>query len=47
VEQSPLRQKLTRQRFPLAEDGFVPVPEEPGLGVDLDEEIVEKYLVRG
>jgi L-alanine-DL-glutamate epimerase-like enolase superfamily enzyme len=47
VEQSPLRQKLTRQSFPLAEDGFVPVPEEPGLGVELNEEIVEKYLVKG
>jgi L-alanine-DL-glutamate epimerase-like enolase superfamily enzyme len=45
VEEGPLRQKLTRQTFPLAEDGFVAVPEEPGLGVDLAEEIVEKYLV--
>jgi L-alanine-DL-glutamate epimerase-like enolase superfamily enzyme len=46
VEQSPLRQRLTHQHFPLAEDGFVPVPEEPGLGVDLDEKIMEKYLVK-
>jgi L-alanine-DL-glutamate epimerase-like enolase superfamily enzyme len=45
VEQSALRQTLTRQRFPI-EDGFVTVPEEPGLGVELDEEVVEKYLVR-
>lgn len=47
VEEGPLRQKLTRQTFPLDADGFVPVPEDPGLGVDLDEEILEKYLVRG
>ena len=46
VEEGPLRQKLTRQTFPLADDGFVPVPEEPGLGVELDETILEKYLVR-
>lgn len=45
VEQSPLRQTLTHQRFPI-EDGFVAVPEEPGLGVELDEEVIEKYLVR-
>ena len=46
VEESPLRLNLTHQRFPL-QDGYVSVPEEPGLGVDLDEEVVEKYLVRG
>jgi L-alanine-DL-glutamate epimerase-like enolase superfamily enzyme len=45
VEQSPLRQTLTRQQFPV-EDGYVAVPEEPGLGVELDEAVVEKFLVR-
>jgi L-rhamnonate dehydratase len=45
VEQSPLRQTLTRQTFPV-QGGLVAVPEEPGLGVDLDEAVVEKYLVR-
>ena len=45
VEQSALRQTLTRQRFPVV-DGFVHVPEEPGLGVDLDEAVVEQFLVR-
>ena len=45
VEESPLRQTLTRQHFPV-QDGWVAVPEEPGLGVDLDEAVVEKYLVR-
>jgi L-alanine-DL-glutamate epimerase-like enolase superfamily enzyme len=45
VEQSPLRQRLTRQEFPV-KDGFVAVPEEPGLGVTLNEEILEKYLVK-
>src|SRR5258708_18755741 len=43
VEQSPLRQTLTRQRFPV-QAGLVDVPEEPGLGVELDEAVVEKYL---
>lgn len=45
VEEGPLRQKLTPETFPVV-DGFVRVPEEPGLGVSLDREIVERYLVR-
>jgi L-alanine-DL-glutamate epimerase-like enolase superfamily enzyme len=44
VEQGALRQTLTKQRFPVV-DGVINVPEEPGLGVDLDEKVVEKYRV--
>jgi L-alanine-DL-glutamate epimerase-like enolase superfamily enzyme len=44
VEQGALRQRLTRQRFPVA-DGEISVPEEPGLGIELDEEIVSRYRV--
>jgi L-rhamnonate dehydratase len=44
VEDSPLLNTLTRERFPLV-DGFVGVPQEPGLGVTLDEKVVEKYRV--
>lgn len=44
VEQGALRQTLTKQRFPVV-DGEICVPEEPGLGVDLDEKVVEKYRV--
>ncbi|MBY0523139.1 MAG: mandelate racemase/muconate lactonizing enzyme family protein [Gemmataceae bacterium] len=45
VEQGALRQTLTKQRFPVV-DGEIGVPEEPGLGVDLHESIVEKYRVK-
>jgi L-alanine-DL-glutamate epimerase-like enolase superfamily enzyme len=45
VEQGALRQSLTKQRFPVV-DGDISVPEEPGLGVELDEAAVEKYRVR-
>ncbi len=45
VEQGPLRQTLTRQKFPVS-DGDISVPEEPGLGVELDDAVVEKYRVR-
>jgi L-alanine-DL-glutamate epimerase-like enolase superfamily enzyme len=44
VEQGALRQTLTRQRFPVV-DGDIVVPEEPGLGVDLDESVVERFRV--
>ncbi len=44
VEQGALRQALTKQRFPVV-DGQIGVPEEPGLGVELDEKVVEKYRV--
>jgi L-alanine-DL-glutamate epimerase-like enolase superfamily enzyme len=44
VEQGALRQLLTRQRFPVVE-GEIVIPEEPGLGVDLDEEVVARYRV--
>ncbi len=44
VEQSALRQTLTRQHFPVV-DGYVAVPQEPGLGVELDEEVVARYRV--
>ena len=44
VEQGALRQHLTRQRFPVIE-GKITVPEEPGLGVELDETVAEKYRV--
>lgn len=45
VEQGDLRRHLTKQAFPVI-DGEISVPEEPGLGIDLNEEIVAKYRVR-
>jgi L-alanine-DL-glutamate epimerase-like enolase superfamily enzyme len=44
VEPGALRQTLTRQRFPVV-DGDIRVPEEPGLGVELDDEVVARYRV--
>ena len=44
VEQGALRQHLTRQRFPVI-DGEISVPEEPGLGVEFNEEVVARYRV--
>jgi L-alanine-DL-glutamate epimerase-like enolase superfamily enzyme len=45
VEESPLRQQLARNPIRVV-DGFAGVPEGPGLGVELDESVVERYAVR-
>jgi len=44
VEQGALRKSLTKQSFPVV-DGNISVPEEPGLGIELDEKIVAKYRI--
>ena len=44
VEETPIRTQLTQQDIKSV-DGFVTVPEEPGLGVELNEEVVNKYRV--
>jgi len=43
-EQTTLRDELTRQRF-VAHDGFVDIPTEPGLGMDLNEDALNAYAV--
>jgi L-alanine-DL-glutamate epimerase-like enolase superfamily enzyme len=45
VEQGALRQGLTRQKYPVL-GGEIAVPEEPGLGVELNDEVVARYRVR-
>jgi L-alanine-DL-glutamate epimerase-like enolase superfamily enzyme len=44
VYDSPLRNELTRPE-PVLEDGSVPLPDGPGLGIELVEEAVERYRV--
>jgi L-alanine-DL-glutamate epimerase-like enolase superfamily enzyme len=39
-----LRNLITKQKI-LAKDGFLQIPEEPGLGLDLNEEMISKYRV--
>ena len=46
VEDTPLRWDVTKQKMEIDVDGFVHVPEGPGLGVDLDEETIERYRVK-
>jgi len=44
VEETPIRQDLTRQKLKVV-DGYIEVPEEPGLGIELDEKVIERYRV--
>jgi L-alanine-DL-glutamate epimerase-like enolase superfamily enzyme len=44
VEQNDLRRHLTVQDFPV-KDGDVVCPEGPGLGIELNEAIVDRYRV--
>jgi L-rhamnonate dehydratase len=45
VEDSPLRHDLTEERFQAEADGYITVPDRPGLGVTLQEECVREFLV--
>lgn len=42
VEDSPLRWDIVKEDFE-AKDGFVSVPDKPGLGVTLDRKVIDKY----
>lgn len=46
VEETPLRWDVTKQKMEIDSDGFVHVPEGPGLGIDLNEETIERYGVK-
>ena len=43
-EETTLRDHLTRQSF-VARDGYVTVPDEPGLGIELNEDEIHKFRV--
>jgi L-alanine-DL-glutamate epimerase-like enolase superfamily enzyme len=44
VADTPINRSLTRQQFPLR-DGWVAVPDAPGLGVDLDPDLLARLAV--
>ena len=47
VADTPINTSLTVQRLPVEADGFVAVPTAPGLGVDLDEDVLESLRIDG
>jgi L-rhamnonate dehydratase len=44
---SPLKKFLTKEKFEVNSKGLVEIPEKPGLGITLDESVVEKYRYEG
>jgi L-alanine-DL-glutamate epimerase-like enolase superfamily enzyme len=44
VSESPLRRELVHSKIEL-KDGVATIPQEPGLGIELNEEIVKRYRV--
>jgi L-alanine-DL-glutamate epimerase-like enolase superfamily enzyme len=45
VAGTPINTGLTRERLPIDAEGYVAVPTEPGLGVSLDEDVLETLRV--
>ena len=45
MSDSPLRHRLTRERFQL-ENGYLAAPDGPGLGVTVDEAVLEEFLMK-
>ncbi len=45
VADTPINQTLVKERMPVDADGFIAVPTGPGLGVELDEDVLERYRV--
>ncbi|MCC6367502.1 MAG: mandelate racemase/muconate lactonizing enzyme family protein [Bryobacterales bacterium] len=43
-EETNLRETITRQKL-RAKDGYLDIPQDPGLGIDLDEDAIERYRV--
>jgi L-alanine-DL-glutamate epimerase-like enolase superfamily enzyme len=40
-----LRRELAHEELELRKDGTIPLPAKPGLGVEIDWDVVEKYTV--
>lgn len=45
VYENPFRDELTSFKFTV-KDGYIDLPTKPGLGIDIDEDVIKKYLVK-
>lgn len=45
VAETPINQTLTKEKLPLEDGGYIRIPTAPGIGVTLDDEVVERYRV--
>jgi L-rhamnonate dehydratase len=46
IADTPINQTLTHERLPIDADGMLTVPTAPGIGVTLDDEVVERFRVQ-
>jgi D-galactarolactone cycloisomerase len=44
---NPFREELIPRPFKINSQGYVEIPTGPGLGIEIDEAVVRKYLVKG
>jgi L-rhamnonate dehydratase len=45
VADTPINQTLVKEKMPVDADGYIAVPTGPGLGIELDEDVLERYRV--
>jgi L-rhamnonate dehydratase len=45
IADTPINQTLVKERMPVDGDGYVAVPTGPGLGIEIDEDVLERYRV--
>jgi L-rhamnonate dehydratase len=45
IADTPINQTLVKERMPLDADGYVAVPTGPGLGIEIDEDVLERYRI--
>jgi D-galactarolactone cycloisomerase len=44
--ENPFREELSPKPFQIDSQGFVEIPTGPGLGIEINEEVIRKYLVK-
>ena len=44
--ENPFREELSPKPFQINSQGFVEIPTKPGLGIEVNEEVVRKYLIK-
>lgn len=45
-QETVLSKNLMKNHFPMDSDGFVSIPDKPGLGIEIDEDILKAYTVK-
>jgi len=45
TSESPLRWELTNEAFPIDSDGRIAIPQGPGLGVSLNEKVIDRFRI--